>query len=73
MDVVEQLDRLQDIERRSELTPTKTENIHGIAFPLVANYFAGKIAIRSPRTDPTHNSLPTWIATVPDANTSLFG
>jgi hypothetical protein len=34
---------------------------------------AGKIAMRSPRKDPTQRLLPIGTATVPDAKDSLFG
>src|SRR2546425_2581956 len=34
---------------------------------------AGNRAMRSPRNDPTHSSLPTSTATVPAPNAVLFG
>ena len=34
---------------------------------------AGKIAIRSPRKDPTQISFRIWTATVPAPNSGLFG
>ena len=37
------------------------------------DWMIGKIAMRSPRTEPSQSSLPTWMATVVTPNPSILG